>query len=450
MESLAAAAAAASAEATAPLLALLDAPALRARLHRCCPRQANWTAPQLLRALLEHLEAAELIHTFDGSFDTTASVEIALYNATEYFPHQWQLRYLGWSEPLSTYYRPNPEAVNEEGIFRLPAFPDEHDVPNSFQTASGRLLYCTLNMMRIDTGNRAVGYGNVTAVLAPAYWADAVAATPADSGFYGLCCNASLRRLFNYSHYHFCSLALTGHPSTWDPAPYCNSTPYLTVPGVRRHMNHVLLGNDRAFGAVSGDSTIARMFERWYGEDAAATNVTHGEVFRYIESNVLANVRYHDRGIKLLVGSFPALFGTPRGQLLQRWAARDGIALSWALGDGRVSEANIIRDSGWSFNFSYAGDVRILDAPSLDAPSPRRLNLTVGTAAAAAFRKAWRAVGAARDASGGVDAATLRAAWEELRGALPEVMVVGLPTPRACDWSVCVGLSASGTCVCYE
>ena len=29
--------------------------------------------------------------------------------------------------------------------------------------------------MRIDTGNRPFGYGNVTAVLAPAFWKDAVA-----------------------------------------------------------------------------------------------------------------------------------------------------------------------------------------------------------------------------------------------------------------------------------
>ena len=36
-------------------------------------------------------------------------------------------------------------------------------------------------MIRMDSGNRPFGYGNVTAVLNGNYWDDAVAAAPADS-----------------------------------------------------------------------------------------------------------------------------------------------------------------------------------------------------------------------------------------------------------------------------
>ena len=87
-----AAAAAPSSAATAPLLAHLNASSFRDLLRACCSKSglATRSPHDLLIALRESLYSAELVHNFDGSFETDATIEIGLYNATEYFPSTWQ------------------------------------------------------------------------------------------------------------------------------------------------------------------------------------------------------------------------------------------------------------------------------------------------------------------------------------------------------------------------
>ena len=96
--------------------------------------------PELLDELQANVETAELVHTFDGSFDTTATIEMNLFNATEYFPHQWQLRYLGWDVSLDSWGQPDPETTNEEGIFNLHSFSGRWDTPATFVESSSVCL----------------------------------------------------------------------------------------------------------------------------------------------------------------------------------------------------------------------------------------------------------------------------------------------------------------------
>ena len=112
----------ASTEATPALLALLDSTELRAALRDCCPHLVNRSATSLAAELRESVECAELVHTFDGSPGTSATIEMNLNNVSNYFPQLWQIRYLRWAGPLKWYGQPNGESTNEEEIYRLPTF----------------------------------------------------------------------------------------------------------------------------------------------------------------------------------------------------------------------------------------------------------------------------------------------------------------------------------------
>ena len=458
----------ASAEATPELIALLDSEEIQTTLMKCCP-SLNRSALSLLTELRESVQSAELVHSFDGVEQDSGAVtiEMNLYNATEYFPHLWQLRYLRWAGPLVRYGQPNAESISEESIFGMDAFPGRNDVPTSFAEASSRLLYVSANMMGIDSGNRPFGYGNVTAVLSPAYWDDAVGAAAADTGFYTVCCNADFQRRVGFTPQtvlSFCG-SMQGAVGRWTPQLYCNDTTsrYLTIPGTRGHMDHAILANDRTKRASAGRSTIARFFERRYGASDGYTNVTGREAFDYLEANVLASVRYAERGIKLLVGSFPALYGTHRGRLLAEWAVRQRIALTWALGCGEVYAAPPFETAQQScYNTSFAGDERLLDGhvalvlQQRATPGGTRLNSTVSAADAAYYEHLWARVEAARDAAGGLPRPTVLSFWAEAtahargNGSRARSMMVGLPRPHACDWHVCVGATRpGGECVCY-
>ena len=127
-----------------------------------------------------------------------------------------------------------------------------------------------------------------------------------------------------------------------------------------------------------GVDTLARAFARTHAEPAHApakvTNVSSAELIMYIEPNVLANALYSEHAIKLLVGSFYALFGSTRGGLLRQFAAARRVALTWAIGacsTGFISDENV----------SFAGDVRLLDWPTSGA----MLNATASPGDAASF-----------------------------------------------------------------
>ena len=455
----------ASAQAHSEILSLLDSAEMRARLQRCCPHLANASAAVLLDEITANVESAELVHTFDHSLDVAATVEIAL-NVTNYFPTQWQLRYLGYFGPLWYYGAPFMESSNEEGIFDLKPFSGWHDTPATYEEASARVIYVTLNMLRIDSGNRPFGYGNVTAVLSPSYWNDAVVAAPTDTGFYASCCNTTLQKELGENAtmmYEWCS-TLIGADAGYNFSKYCHATPWTATPGVNGAMLHALLTNDRARANALGEkrgSTIGRYFERWHGakDDEALTNITGKETFSYIEANVLANVLYKDRGIKLLVGSFAAMYGTTRGALLQKWAIKQGIALTWALGCGRVDATiNMSQPGGHgAYNTSFRGHTRILDAKVSRAlqtapqgPLRSRLNSTVDVKSAEQFKTLWQKMLSMRGPDDSLPQDLVFECWAAMEAAAkPASMQVGLPRPRSCDWEQCVGIAVDGRCVCY-
>ena len=121
------------------------------------------------------------------------------------------------------------------------------------------------------------------------------------------------------------------------------------------------------------------------------------------------------------------------------------------------------------YNLSFAGDERLLDdvvarkLQQAGTPAGTRLNSSVGKDATGFYAGLWARVGGARDAAGGLPRPDVLRFWAEAaayarggvgRGAGARAggasMMVGLPTPRACNWRACVGATRpGGDCVCY-
>ena len=444
-----------SAAATPLLLAHINASSFRQGLQRCCSKSglATESASTLLMRLREVMYAAELVHNFDGSFETDATIPIGAHNATDYFPSTWQLRWLGYYGP-----RGNPrwgfphscEGVSEESIFRLPPYHGPHDEPMSYAAASSRLYYIALNMLRVDVGNP--DFGNVTAVFSPRFWADAVVAAPADSGLYTMFCNETYRKIPG------------AHLPPFDPLITCKdaddaSAKLLDITaGVAGAMDHVLYYNLR-FWARYGDMAL-RALERSFGDGGNGQqqhngqqqqhNVSEAELKTYIEPNILANALYRDgaaSAVKMLVGSFVPLFGTARGQTLREWAHRQQIVLTWAMGAGTIDHRDALLTRS---NRSFAGSVRILDVPT----SGPLVNMSSSAADASSFEEWWHAVADARGAKGGaLPPARVWELWEQHRQMVPAAAQLALPRAGECaDWAACLGRGwgGDGECVCLQ
>ena len=124
-----------SAAATPVLLARLNASSFRETLRRCCTSLAERPAAELLGLLRDIFSSSELLHNFDGSWETDATIEIGAYNATEYFPATWQLRYLQYFGPRFNRrfgFPASPEGISEESIFRLPKLHGPYDEPLTY------------------------------------------------------------------------------------------------------------------------------------------------------------------------------------------------------------------------------------------------------------------------------------------------------------------------------
>lgn len=430
--------------ATPALLARLDSPGMRAHLRACCLQSgvAEWPAARLLSALREHMRTAELCHNFDGSFETDVTLEIMM-NATAYLPSVWPLRYLGYYGPMTAAmgHPRNPEPSAEEGIFRLPPFSGPHDLPASWAEASSRLQYVAHNALRVDGGNP--GFGRVLAVYSPSLWHGAVAAAPFDTGLYTMQCNASYYNLPNASHGHF--------PHGYFPLPFvCDGAD--PSPGVDLAMDHAFLNNDRFWSALVTNTTspaagqLGRLFSRWYGDSPRWTELEMSEVSTYLEANVLAHALYSARAIKLLVGSFAELFGTPRGDLLRQVAAARGVALAWSLGTGQADV--------WQSRHVRSGlDRRLLDASD---DNLRLVNASLRADAGKVYAAAWARAAAARaalppSANGTLQRLTVLRLWDVTAIALSAGAALSVPAPGDCaDWERCLGRSGASSCVCYN
>jgi hypothetical protein len=455
MQRLTRAARATSLTASTRLMEFLDSSAFRNDLQRCCTKIAARSAQSLLDELRARVAASELVHAFDdwpnprgSAFDVDVTLEL-LDAESEVLPSESQLRLLGHTEPDLA---KSEHAENIVYGLEPPRSLRRKASSSNALDASSRLFYASLNLLRTSFApGHARPYGRVTAVLAvhrSQLWreARAVAVVPVDSGEYVV--SSPITRL---------TPRCDAECITASREAAINNTPGV----LPRDIDHVLLGHQQFWSRLCAQP-LARMFARWHGDTAAWTALsTEHTRFVYVEAAVFANLRYSDGPVKLLVGLFPALFGTARGQLLQQVARKKAIALAWAYGDGTGVSSNVGRprcpnanqsSSSISLHPAFPGlamNRRLMD---VSGAQPRSLAFNASTTAAAVFAALWaEASRCRRDGKGSMSEKDAARLWRKAEGTIGAAVWVDLPSPGACAdaWDACLGVSGDGRCICY-
>ena len=405
---------AASAAAKPALLQLLSATTFRTGLAECCPQVANESSERLLSRLQAELRAAELTHNFNtnSSGAWEGDVNISVASKLAYLPNLWTLRYLNYSTMEQ-----GVEDVAEVSLMGFRPFSGNQTVgalPRTFAEAAERPLYTTANMLRLPTGDPT--FGDVSVILTPSYAQPLALLEPVDTGNWQESCNVSDR------------------PTGCDRFPKrldCSAWPAPHAQGTYAHHMHTLLAHANLWRPCDGD-LLLQAFRRLYGPGS-----TPDASDDFIEPDLAGTVRYPE-GVKLLVGEFSALFGTPLGEAVRAFGRKWGWALAWGLSAPMRRAANV----------SLATHQRSLDPDVLDGTSIR--NLSLPATSRAAFDLVWRDVSARRAAGAPLTPADWSHFWSQLPSSLD--LSSGLRPGQCADLDACVGVrrgAREDECVCY-
>ena len=240
-----------------------------------------------------------------------------------------------------------------------------------------------------------------------------------------------------------------GNPMTADVD--CAGWPDRTL-GTMDHHLHILLANVRTWNQTSPAVSLAKVLARVVAPEA--NPITPQQIFQYWEANIVGAPLYPD-GVKMLIGNFAELFGTPLGSQLQAWCESRGWPLVWALGTGTGGDGmGMGGQQTAALYFNRSLDPLVLAAAGT--------NISLPSDAAAAFQDLWRAVETARaqappppppspghpPSRGGpvLPLPAVMKAW----AALPAALGVESLSARACSAGAqCVGVrTVDRDCVC--
>jgi hypothetical protein len=179
---------------------------------------------------------------------------------------------------------------------------------------------------------------------------------------------------------------------------------------------------------------------------------------------------FHSAVHRRLVGRFEALFGTERGARLQEFARNISVGLAWSFDTGLVDSWSVYEaDESYEpgdfysdlWNGTWESGLRLLDPTVLEfrnafnsTKDARKLSLNASfdDATFENFVSLWANVTNLRDATGNASQSALRTSWRRLAEAVTTLSLqVRPPAPRECaNWNRCIGVSAVGSCVCYQ
>lgn len=473
----AARAAKASAAALPATLAALDAPAFRSALRSCCPSVAALPAVQLLQQLHDEVQLAEVTHNFPASHVAPIvrtinqmDLDLDMVESQDFFLNQWQIAYFypNRTNPDETVRWLAPADCAERNIFGFRDFsgctPSSWPTirfPQSAAQAGERLVYTAMNQFKLDAGVSA--FGGIGVVFNTSDIRDMVMLSPMDSGDYTLeCTNCTI---------DFCSQAMLRHNASRcnHPYNYCrwkdgactggmpgtsswaNCSGFSGL-GTFDHLTHLILAQatwHRTSPPVQSlQFLFSRVFGDYFSESYNPFNSQYSEA--YWEANLAGTAIYPTaggHGVRFILGDFPALFGTARGQQLRRWCTKQGWALVWAMGNGGEN------NPGGSPAVVRA-NLRLLDSNL--GIQMTNLSASLRATAATAYRHSWAAVRTAREpTSEPINATIVQRWWAQLEARLgvagsDAYRLEPLRHGRCALPHSCVGLNRAGNCVCYS
>eukprot|EP00041_Stephanoeca_diplocostata_P035497 m.1256167 g.1256167 ORF g.1256167 m.1256167 type:complete len:489 (-) comp24710_c1_seq55:4164-5630(-) len=285
-------------------------------------------AADLVELFWNEMSVAELVHSFGDANAVSANcgfdLSVSMGQNSSVFYNQWELQALGlvpvdavnnvfteWSETNLFHFSP----------FKNVSMPDE-------ATAKSRPFYAAVNMYKGSGGNPQCG--PISAVLSRQYVGDRILAAPVDTGFFQGMCSAG---------------ETTG---TFDNVslPVCDAWPNGSRPlGVPPYLSHLVEPYITYYNAtqapdIAGEHyvyyNLARLLIRLLDMQTYSSNVDEAlpltfleNTLGYFEFNPVYPIQFPS-GVKMMIGMFELLWGTPEGAALQRWCVARQWPLVWA------------------------------------------------------------------------------------------------------------------------
>jgi len=265
-----------------------------------------------------------------------------------YIPNMWELR--AAKSPLVAGTPTDQWGVMEaaeDGLYQMPISGKLLPAGPNVTEALDRPQYIAGNLRRIDIG--VARYGSYAAVLRNDVIQDRSVVLPSDSGGWENICNSSVKPIQKW------------YPIFGQPLSRCKSMfkygKDRPVVGTADNQLHTLLSNSLIFGKVGG--SLSRLVYQLLVPEATTRRF---ETLFYTEAGVLGAVRPQD--MKLMVASFPGIFGTPEANRLRLFCTTHKIPLAWALNGGETWSASMKNWKEWLPyvpEFEPVGADRIID-----------------------------------------------------------------------------------------
>ena len=439
---------------------------------------------ELLARITAELNAAELVHAFGGGHGyPTCGTDITFASGVHqpYFYNEWMLKVLGLTPAHVPFGGKRFDQI-ESTLFGFHPFanaskPDE-------KTAESRPLYTALNMFRSAAGNPQCG--PVSAVMSRHFVGDQAIVSPMDTGAWSMTCdfeNANLTYWCAKANPHWCVDC-----TAWEPGGHGE----MGVPSSLLHLLPIYVDfwntSFIAAGAESPPYNLARMVIRLLSRRTyrnavlTPTTLLHPNTtasgtskpaqaplslnwvesgWGYLEVDLGVTVQL-PQGIKMMIGSFDAWFGTWSGDRLRAWCVARGWPLAWA-----HEPSMLLRGGSPPTDYDAHGiepsAMRVLD-PFVLSRVPHAHNYSIHGAAFAAaaevFARVWddvnRTVNAslpARQRIAALDPRWLRMlagnTSNQTVGLAKSVLAVEPVFAGACAEEACVGVRIlDGACVC--
>eukprot|EP00040_Diaphanoeca_grandis_P034216 m.211239 g.211239 ORF g.211239 m.211239 type:complete len:504 (-) comp33104_c4_seq14:15-1526(-) len=406
-------------------------------------------ATELNRLFWQEVSAGELVHSFGDSlasglancgFDLTVAMGLT---APEFY-NQWQLQAKGLV-PVDGANNMFTEWCETE-LFGFPPFANV-SAPD-LKTATDRPYYAALNMYRGSGGNPQCG--PVSAVLSRRYVAEQILAAPVDTGFFqGACGNGQTTGKLGPVTLPVCNAWPNGSRTLGVP-PYLN---HLLEPFV-----HYYNESEADVGPTFWNLKLARLLTRFISRKTYADSSQQSQALPlnfventlgYFELNPLESIIF-PTGIKMMIGMYELLFGTPRGDVLRQWCIKMGWPLVWAFNPlmsfFRCGPAGNAPECKFPQNLTVGNNtaaVRILD-PMVLQNVETGSNVTVTPDLLANFEHLWNSTNI-----NNVPQSELSPNWNKLEAVAFATLAVEPLFFDACEHEDCIGvLVNSQTCVC--
>ena len=405
----------------------------------------------------------EVVHSFGEGASPTANcgfdMTIAVGERSKLFYNQWQLESLG-IVPIDAENNVFME-WSEVNLFNYPPFRNTSDP--DLPTSTDRPLYAALNMYRGSGGNPQCG--PITAILNREYLQDDIICAPVDTGYFnGGCSQGQQVGQFGSVSMGVCDAWPSPYPlgapsylqHLLEPYVYFfnhsetvadDNYPYWNLARLTiRLLSRLTYLHDLRQAQEEGDSREGSSSQR-AGDVPLRLNFVENTL-GYMEHNPTVAIALPS-GIKMMVGMFEVLWGTPLGQQLRVWCGKMGWPLAWAFNPS-VSRFRCGPDGDapgceYPENFTMGMDTasaRILD-PAVLAQSSAGHNITVSEEERALFEKMWS------ESREGVPQEGVHAAWLLLNLSFRSSLGIEPLFYKSCESPSCVGvLVESQQCVC--